>query len=92
MNNRPIIGIILGDPSGIGPELVSKLLTDKITDKANCVLIGERSILEDGEKISGVKTNLIPAKNFDEIDFSKGSKFFIDITNGKNRTYEKKNS
>ena len=53
MNNKPTIGIILGDPSGIGPELVSKLLTDKITDKANCVLIGERSILEDGEKTSG---------------------------------------
>jgi 4-hydroxythreonine-4-phosphate dehydrogenase len=90
MNNKPTIGIILGDPSGIGPELVSKLLTDKITDKANCILIGERSILEDGEKTSGVKTDLIPAKNFDEVDFSKGSKFFIDITNGKNRTYEKK--
>jgi 4-hydroxy-L-threonine phosphate dehydrogenase PdxA len=90
MNNKPTIGIILGDPSGIGPELVSKLLADKITNKANCILIGERSILEDGEKTSGVKTDLIPAKNFDEVDFSKGSKFFIDITNGKNRTYEKK--
>ena len=25
-NNKPIIGILLGDPSGIGPELISKLL------------------------------------------------------------------
>ena len=58
MNKKPTIGIILGDPSGIGPEIVSKLLTDKITDEANCVLIGERSILEDGEKIVGKKTNL----------------------------------
>jgi 4-hydroxythreonine-4-phosphate dehydrogenase len=90
MSNKPVVGIILGDPSGIGPELVTKLLVNQITDKANCILIGERSILEDVEKISGVKTNLTTVKDFEEIDFNKGSKFFIDITNGKNRTYKKK--
>ena len=90
MSNKPVVGIILGDPSGIGPELVTKLLVNQITDKANCILIGERSILEDGEKISGVKTNLTTVKDFEEIDFNNGSKFFIDTTNGKNRTYKKK--
>ena len=35
MNNNQInIAVLLGDPSGIGPELVSKLLTEKITGKA----------------------------------------------------------
>ena len=32
--NRINIGVLLGDPSGIGPELISKLLKEKITDKA----------------------------------------------------------
>ena len=41
MSNKPVVGIILGDPSGIGPELVTKLLVNQITDKANCILIGE---------------------------------------------------
>jgi 4-hydroxythreonine-4-phosphate dehydrogenase len=36
----------LGDPSGIGPELVSKLLKEEITNEANIVIIGEKNILE----------------------------------------------
>ena len=36
------IAILLGDPSGIGPELISKLLSEEITSKANIVVIGEK--------------------------------------------------
>ena len=44
--NKINIAILLGDPSGIGPELVSKLLSEQITNKANIVVIGEKNILE----------------------------------------------
>ena len=44
------IAILFGDPSGIGPELVSKLLSEEITNKANIVVIGEKNILEQGNK------------------------------------------
>ena len=82
------IAILLGDPSGIGPELTSKLLNEKITDEANIVVIGEKKILEDGEKISGKKTNLKFVENFDEIEFDDKTKFFLDISKGTNRTYK----
>ena len=82
------IAILLGDPSGIGPELISKLLNNNITDLANIVVIGEKSILEDGEKISGGKTNLKTINKFDQIQFDGQTKFFLDISNGKNRTYK----
>ena len=82
------IAILLGDPSGIGPELISKLLNNNITDLANIVVIGEKSILEDGEKISGKKTNLKTINKFDQIQFDGQTKFFLDISNGKNRTYK----
>ena len=36
------IAILLGDPSGIGPELVVKLLNEEISNKANIVVIGEK--------------------------------------------------
>ena len=32
-NNKPIIAILLGDPSGIGPELISKLLINQEVEK-----------------------------------------------------------
>ena len=82
------IAILLGDPSGIGPELTSKLLNEEITNEANIVVIGEKKILEDGEKISGKKTNLKFVENFDEIEFDDKTKFFLDISKGTNRTYK----
>ena len=35
VENKSNIALLLGDPAGIGPELVSKLLNDDITKKAN---------------------------------------------------------
>jgi 4-hydroxythreonine-4-phosphate dehydrogenase len=74
--NRINLAVLLGDPSGIGPELISKLLTEKITEKANIVIIGEKNILESGNKISGNSHDLKFVENFDEINFQDGNKFF----------------
>ena len=57
MLNKKRIAILLGDPSGIGPEIVSKLLCEKIVDEANILVIGEKKILDEGENISGAKAN-----------------------------------
>ena len=82
------IAILLGDPSGIGPELVVKLLNKEISNKANIVVIGEKKILEDGENICGKKTDLKFVENFDEIKFDDNVKYFLDISKGANRTYK----
>ena len=82
------IAILLGDPSGIGPELISKLLSETITDKANIVVIGEKSILENGNKITGKSNNLKFVENFNQINFKDSNKYFLDISNGKNHNYK----
>ena len=86
--NKINIAVLLGDPSGIGPELVSKLLSEEITNKANLIVIGEKNILESGNKISGKSHNLNFVEDFDNIDFAKSDKFFLDISNGKNHNYK----
>ena len=86
--NKINIALLLGDPSGIGPELVSKLLSEDITNKANIVIIGEKKILENGNEISGNKHNINYVDEFDKIDFEKSNKFFLDITQGKNHDYK----
>ncbi|MDA7556872.1 4-hydroxythreonine-4-phosphate dehydrogenase PdxA [Candidatus Pelagibacter sp.] len=86
--NKINIALLLGDPAGIGPELVSKLLSEEITNNANIVVIGEKNILETGNKISGSSQNLKYVDNFDQINFEEGNKFFLDISNGKNHNYE----
>ena len=86
--NKINMAILLGDPSGIGPELMSKLLTEDVTNRANVVVIGEKNILEIGNKISGNSHNLKFVDNFDEISFENGNKFFLDISKGKNHNYK----
>jgi 4-hydroxythreonine-4-phosphate dehydrogenase len=86
--NKINIALLLGDPSGIGPELISKLLNNEITNNANIVVIGEKNILEGGNKISGSSQNLKYVDNFDQINFEEGNKFFLDISDGKNHSYK----
>jgi len=86
--NKINIAILLGDPSGIGPELVTKLLSEEITNKANIIVIGEKNILEQGNKISKKSQNLKFVKNFDQINFEDGNKFFLDISKDKNYIYK----
>ena len=88
MLNKKRIAILLGDPSGIGPEIVSKLLCEKIIDNANILVIGERKILEEGENISGKKGNFKFVNNSKDIVFDDETKFFLDISKGTNRTYK----
>ena len=87
-NKKRNIAILLGDPSGIGPELVSKLLSQNELDQANIIVIGEKNILENGNKITGNYHNLNFVEKFEEINFEKGNKFFLDISKDKNINYK----
>jgi len=87
-NKKRNIAILLGDPSGIGPELVSKLLSQNELNQANIIVIGEKNILENGNKITGNSHNLNFVEKFEEINFEKGNKFFLDISKDKNINYK----
>ena len=81
------IAILLGDPSGIGPELISKLLSQNELNESNIVIIGEKNILENGHKISGNSVELKYVEKFEDINFEIGNKFFLDISEGNNKDY-----
>ena len=65
---KPKIGIIHGDPSGIGPELIAKFLCDEeIATQNNVLLIGDRHVFEMGKDQAEKSYNLVPvdARNQD---------------------------
>ncbi len=46
---KPRIAVIHGEPAGIGPELIGKLLAEPdIQEKANIILVGDRHVFEMG--------------------------------------------
>ncbi|MBP1918933.1 4-hydroxythreonine-4-phosphate dehydrogenase PdxA [Youngiibacter multivorans] len=52
---RPILGIPLGDAAGIGPELVAKLAAKGVLSEHSCpVIIGDERLLIKGIEIAGV--------------------------------------
>ena len=86
--NKSNIALLLGDPAGIGPELISKLLKEEVTNKANIVVIGEKQILESGNNITGNSHQLEIVEDFDQIDFKKSNRFLLDISKGKSHKYK----
>jgi 4-hydroxythreonine-4-phosphate dehydrogenase len=54
MSKLPVVALTLGDPAGIGPELIARLLgqTDA-TQHANIVLVGDPWLWADGQQIAG---------------------------------------
>jgi 4-hydroxythreonine-4-phosphate dehydrogenase len=59
MTDKPRIAVTLGDPAGIGPELVARLLADPGTaEKADIVLISDERELADAQADAGVELSL----------------------------------
>ena len=49
---KPIIGITMGDPASIGPEISVKALTDpKVLDLCDPLIIGDAAVMEDAVKV-----------------------------------------
>ncbi|AXI46880.1 4-hydroxythreonine-4-phosphate dehydrogenase [Sulfitobacter sp. SK012] len=59
--SKPRIAIVPGDPSGIGPELIAKLLNDTgVTEAANIVLVGDSHLWEQGAQQADLPVPLTP--------------------------------
>jgi 4-hydroxythreonine-4-phosphate dehydrogenase len=67
-NEKPVVALTLGDPAGIGPELIARLLARPETlAQANVVLVGDAWLWEDGQRIAGVHIGCDPVADFDEV-------------------------
>ena len=54
---KPRIAVLLGDPAGIGPELVARLLAEPgVRDAADLLLIADRGELDEGMRIAGLRS------------------------------------
>ncbi|WP_306259054.1 4-hydroxythreonine-4-phosphate dehydrogenase PdxA [Pararhizobium sp. IMCC21322] len=69
--NRPKIAIIPGDPSGIGPELIAKLLNDEgVREAADIVLVGDAHLWQRGAEQADLPVELNTLQEEDLPDFT----------------------
>jgi 4-phospho-D-threonate 3-dehydrogenase / 4-phospho-D-erythronate 3-dehydrogenase len=82
MSNKPIIGITLGDPSGIGSEITAKLLAkSEVYDKCNPIVIGDSDSVKDGIRIAGNGLQVNSIKNISDAKFEFKTVDVYDLDN-----------
>lgn len=79
---KPLIAVTMGDPAGIGPEIVARTIDDKeIFNIARCIVIGDRKIMEKAIQIVGADLKIHVTDNPAEGDYSEGVLNLIDLDN-----------
>ena len=65
---KPVVAVTLGDPAGIGPELVARLLARAdLLQLANVVLVGDPWLWAEGQAIAGLQVPTRAVSGFAEV-------------------------
>lgn len=79
---RPVVGISMGDPAGIGPEIVVKALKEKkLYDICKPLVIGDIRVLEKIEAVVGTGLKLKRVQGTADADFTYGTIDVISLDN-----------
>jgi len=82
MNNLPTIGVMLGDVTGIGPEIAAKVLASSaLRGTANLVVIGDARVLDLGIRDAGVALPYTRYTSIDEVRFPRADVPLVDLGN-----------
>lgn len=81
-NKKPILGITMGDPAGIGPEIVAKVMAKReIYDICRPLIIGDAQAMKQGVEIAGVSLDVNAIYEAEEAGFEYGIMDVIDLKN-----------
>ena len=79
---KPVIGLMLGDVTGIGPEISARLLASGVTNElANVVVIGDKRVLDLGIRNAGIKLGYRTVPSVDAIRWPAETLPVIDLGN-----------
>lgn len=80
--SKPLIVIPIGDPAGIGPEIVAKALAEpRVFEAARCVAVGDRKVIEQAVRITGTDLKIKTVKAPEEGVFEEGILNLMDLDN-----------
>ena len=79
---KPLIAVPIGDPAGVGPEIVVKaLVSETVQEQADVIVIGDRSVMERAIAITGTDLKLHVVEAVEQGDYGKGLLNLIDLKN-----------
>jgi 4-hydroxythreonine-4-phosphate dehydrogenase len=80
MMTKPVVAVTFGDASGIGPELVARLLArpDALA-AAGIVLVGDAWVWAEGQRIAGITTPVKTIRDWSEARGGDGAPVFLEL-------------
>lgn len=81
MDNKILIALTMGDPGGIGPEIILKGFLKFKEKPWQIVVIGDYSFLQKKAKKFNLSVALNPVNDISEADFSSGKLNLLDMKN-----------
>ncbi len=79
---RPIIGITMGDPAGIGPEVAAKTLDKKeIYEICQPIIIGDAEVMRQATHIAKLNLQVRPVSEVADAKFEFGTMDVFDLKN-----------
>ncbi len=82
MTELPILGLMLGDYTGIGPEQCARVLADKrLSDAARLVVVGDGRVLAQGQRDAGVRFDWRSYDRPEAVDWTIDDVPIIDLGN-----------
>ncbi len=77
---KPRIGVVLGDPNGVGPEIAVKLLDEeKVRERAEIVVIGDERVFRMAERVAGKTVLIRTIGDIAEADWNQNALPFLDV-------------
>ncbi|AEP00939.1 4-hydroxythreonine-4-phosphate dehydrogenase PdxA [Heyndrickxia coagulans] len=78
--NKPVIAITMGDPSGVGPEIIAKSLSDEeIYERCQPFVVGDLKILKRALAVTGCNLHLNSISSPEEGKYQSGTIDIIDL-------------
>lgn len=72
--NKPVIGVPIGDPAGIGPEIALKAIMHKeLLEKVNIILIGHEGVLKQMIDICDLPLRINRVESIEKAVFNEGT-------------------
>ncbi len=82
MTHLPVLGLMLGDYTGIGPEQCARVLADRrLSDAARLVVVGDARVLAQGQRDAGVRFDWRTYRTPEEIDWAIDDVPLVDLGN-----------
>ncbi len=81
-SDRPILAVTMGDPSGVGPEIVAKAADDpRVVEQARLLVVGDAATLEAATEVTGVPLRVRALESPDEAAYAPGTLEVLDLKN-----------